>query len=317
MANEQQMAQALTSDNFGYAADEADIIIREIMMMPDGEEKDQLLTQLYQDYAGQEHILEEKITRATQEMDIPTPEGRQAGEVYVAADPLEHMAAALRRGMGGIERKQSMEGLKGLSDDRGAATEFAGRALMKYDEQQGMSTGEPAMEPAAAGPAVDSGMSVGEPALTQPAGVGSESPTAGTLSPNYQPMPEPAMVPSHFIGGGPSERELAGYLRDMDRQKLPMGPGEAGPGIPAQGEIPSHFPGGGPQVPQLQEKLKDMDRQRLPMGPADVKSGYQMPMISTHMPSDRISKQKLRALALRGSGPRHGLMEYEEEYPTF
>ncbi len=81
-------------------------------------ERSEAITQLTQDYDGAEAIIARELSQSDEMFDTPMPEGRQAGSVYVAANPLEFMSTALRRGVGSKRRKDSMDAAKKLSDDR-------------------------------------------------------------------------------------------------------------------------------------------------------------------------------------------------------
>lgn len=51
----------------------------------------------------------------------PSPEGRMAGRVYTAANPLEHVASALGQGLGSYRDRQADAGADALKQKRMAA----------------------------------------------------------------------------------------------------------------------------------------------------------------------------------------------------
>jgi len=91
-----------------------------IKQMPDGPDKEQAINQLFQDYEGMEEIIALELESADLNLATQGPEGRQAGEVYVAADPTEHLGAALRQGIGAYEKRNAMDEKRALSADRTA-----------------------------------------------------------------------------------------------------------------------------------------------------------------------------------------------------
>ena len=53
--------------------------------------------QLARDFAAEQGVLDDQMSYAEGLRDTATPEGRQAGRVYVAANPLEHIGTGLNR----------------------------------------------------------------------------------------------------------------------------------------------------------------------------------------------------------------------------
>ncbi|WP_242394856.1 hypothetical protein [Anaeromyxobacter oryzisoli] len=52
--------------------------------------------------------------------ETPTPQGRQVGNTYVAASPIEHLSAALRQGIGAQMQHKAMQEQSGLIGQQGA-----------------------------------------------------------------------------------------------------------------------------------------------------------------------------------------------------
>jgi len=106
---------------------------------------------------------EEKIARQRGMVDQlrarPTPEGRQAGRVYVAANPLEHLAGVAGQGLASWKEKKAdtaSEGLQGQKIEgiakirrrqderrRGAQTPSTQTAFDPYDPAQGYGYASP------------------------------------------------------------------------------------------------------------------------------------------------------------------------------
>ena len=103
---------------------ESDVLKRaleRIAAMPEGEEKERQKFILAQDYPGLKDVLGTELADAETLLNTEMPEGRQAGQVYVAANPMEHLSAALRQGLGAYRGKQTRDALRQLSADKGEA----------------------------------------------------------------------------------------------------------------------------------------------------------------------------------------------------
>jgi hypothetical protein len=61
---------------------------------------------------------EDIIAQAQKDIETQFPEGRQAGRVYVAANPLEALAAGIRQYRGYDERKKGRESREGIRTRR-------------------------------------------------------------------------------------------------------------------------------------------------------------------------------------------------------
>lgn len=91
------------------------------------EERERLIMQLTQGYEGRGGLLNEQAARAQALRDTATPEGREAGGMYVAANPLEHLGAGLQRYKGYKDLQDVDERRTGLEEDK----EEALRRLMR------------------------------------------------------------------------------------------------------------------------------------------------------------------------------------------
>jgi hypothetical protein len=95
--------------------------LEEIQAMPEGEAKQQAIKELTQDYQGLRELLGADVSAAEQLFNTKMPEGRNAGGIYVAANPLEFVSSALRQGLGAKGRANSMKQLRDLSDSQSSA----------------------------------------------------------------------------------------------------------------------------------------------------------------------------------------------------
>jgi len=116
-------------DDGGTQSGEYEAFKQELMNSPDimaqldampPDEREAQMTRMFQDYTGQSDILGEQAAAASALRGTPDAEGRQAGNVYVAANPLEHIATAANRIKGGNDYDAAMQGMKDLSADRTA-----------------------------------------------------------------------------------------------------------------------------------------------------------------------------------------------------
>ena len=79
---------------------------------------------------GESDILTEEMLAATALRDAPGAQGRQAGRVFVAANPLEHLSSALRQYRGGKQVGDVRERQRGVLDRQAAGREAYGKALL-------------------------------------------------------------------------------------------------------------------------------------------------------------------------------------------
>lgn len=87
------------------------------------EEKQQVVQRLSMDYQGQGDVADEQLATAQALRGTPTPEGRQAGRVYVAANPLEHINSAYKQHQGRTQEQEALARKKELSDMQGRGLE--------------------------------------------------------------------------------------------------------------------------------------------------------------------------------------------------
>jgi len=52
-------------------------------------------------------LLQNQIGQGMQQQNTPLAQGQNAGRAYVASSPLEHLAVALQRGMGGMKQREA------------------------------------------------------------------------------------------------------------------------------------------------------------------------------------------------------------------
>ena len=93
------------------------------------EELDEYLSLMTQDYEGENVIMDEQMASANALRDMATPEGRTAGGMYHAANPLEHLATGLGRGMGSLQERDVNKGRRELGDDKSEALKLMMRGI--------------------------------------------------------------------------------------------------------------------------------------------------------------------------------------------
>lgn len=97
---------------------------------------------MYVDYEGKRGVLDEQMSTAQDYMDTPTPEGIEAGGLYVASNPLSHLGRAIRQYRGGKQAQEINEERDVLADRYGrgsqAGGEFAAGQLAKVMRQMQM-----------------------------------------------------------------------------------------------------------------------------------------------------------------------------------
>ena len=155
------------------------------------EEQDALLSRMARDFDTEEGGIEADLERAA-DMEADRTRGRRAGGMYVAADPLEHIASVGRRVQGqevreGAEKRRTELG-EARAEQRMVALEESIRemkAMMEKREQ----AARPGMPGAPGGPA-DRGLpSMAGRALPGSVGAGGMPPGRGGL---------PSAAPSSF-----------------------------------------------------------------------------------------------------------------------
>lgn len=80
------------------------------------DQQQQVLMRLAMDYKGQNSAVNEQLAAAEMLRGTKGAEGRQAGRVYVAANPLEHIAAGYKQKKGLDQYEEAMKRKKELSD---------------------------------------------------------------------------------------------------------------------------------------------------------------------------------------------------------
>ena len=76
------------------------------------------LDALMRDYAGEKGDLDEQMSQADVLRGSASPAGRQTGNVYTAANPLEHLASTARSGLGSYQAKQLRDKTDALRGDQ-------------------------------------------------------------------------------------------------------------------------------------------------------------------------------------------------------
>jgi len=99
---------------------------------PDTPEKEAKLRRLFQAYPELQAIAGEDIALGNEWLQTQMPEGRQAGDRYIAANPLEFLGAALRQGAGAYQRKNAMDDLRELAAAKTEGVMDVGRNAAAY-----------------------------------------------------------------------------------------------------------------------------------------------------------------------------------------
>jgi len=93
------------------------------------EELDEYLSLMTQDYEGENAMMDEQMATADALRETATPEGRQAGGMYHAANPLEHLGAVAGRGLGEYKARDANEQRRALGDDKSEALKLMMRGI--------------------------------------------------------------------------------------------------------------------------------------------------------------------------------------------
>ena len=95
------------------------------------EQQQQVLAQLSTDYKGQGGVANDQLAIAQGLRSTPSAEGRQAGRVYVAANPLEHIASAYKQRQGLDQEKTALARKKELSDMQGQGLQSVMASMLR------------------------------------------------------------------------------------------------------------------------------------------------------------------------------------------
>ena len=128
--NSMQSAMPSGAAPTGTLDDEMDIGQMQAMIknMSD-DELDEYLALMTQDYEGENAMMDEQMASADALREQATPEGRMAGGMYHAANPLEHLGTALGRGLGEYEASDINKRRTGLGDDKSEALKMMMRGI--------------------------------------------------------------------------------------------------------------------------------------------------------------------------------------------
>ena len=87
----------------------------QIEAMPPGPDKDAALAALVRDYEGELRAADSQSAQGFEMANMGQPQGMHAGGTYVAANPLEHMAAGLRAFKGNRDVRDARSAQKEMS----------------------------------------------------------------------------------------------------------------------------------------------------------------------------------------------------------
>jgi len=82
------------------------------------EEQQQMRDNMARDFGSEQDVMAEQLKRAQGMRDTAMPEGRQAGRVYVAANPLEHANSAVKQVLGARDAKSTYDKMAAMRGDR-------------------------------------------------------------------------------------------------------------------------------------------------------------------------------------------------------
>lgn len=80
------------------------------------DQQQQVLQRLAMDYSGQNAVVDEQLAAAEMLRNTQGAQGRQAGRVFTAANPLEHIASAYKQRQGTDQYNEALARKKELSD---------------------------------------------------------------------------------------------------------------------------------------------------------------------------------------------------------
>ena len=191
-------------------------------------------------YQDEMAVLDEQMAYAQGLRDTAGPEGRQAGRVYVAANPLEHLGTYLRRRRGNQEVGR-VEGERTAAMDRRDQAATAIAEIQAADRRAYMD--------ALRGPRELQGPP--EPPVASPA------PTVVAAQPQPQPQPQPAVTQSP----APPQNNLPAYLRRPQETPFVQSFNDAARTAAAPGEQPQGygvgFTPGGSNADRLAARLRE------------------------------------------------------------
>jgi hypothetical protein len=114
--NEIEVPEAGAEDYIQSQMQNPDVIARLDGMEP--AERAETLRRMYQDYQGQGALNTEAMSQADALRNTATPEGVQAGNQYVAASPLSHLAKGVKDVKGNMDYRKAQAAQQALSGDK-------------------------------------------------------------------------------------------------------------------------------------------------------------------------------------------------------
>lgn len=169
------------------------------------------------DFDSQSKILEQRRNRYLQQQDIGAPDGRMVGGHYVAANPLEYLAAGLR-GYGGIKGEQlASQELKDLGTQKQKAIADALRTFGEKASPSQAGTGATGMVNEALPPEMQIG-AMPQMAPRKPDLQGAYGALIGSGVPQLQQMGTQGMVQMPQLQAAQQEREDNRTFRQQEAQ---------------------------------------------------------------------------------------------------
>jgi len=103
--------------------------VMEAIQGMDPAQREQYMQGLFADYQGQDAINTDEAAMAAELRNKSGAEGRQAGRVYVAANPLEHLASGLERNQARKDLGAAQDRRRDMSAQKAAATQQTGQIM--------------------------------------------------------------------------------------------------------------------------------------------------------------------------------------------
>ena len=195
-------------DNLAKGDDVFKMRLEQIRNLPP-ELQAQAISDLTKDYEGLREILGSDVSLGEEWMNTRMPQGRQAGNVYVAANPLEFLSAALRQGAGAYQRQGAMDELRDLSEQyqRGIQGMY-----------QGALTGQP-VQPNIAQQAAAMGRGRLSDEYSAPAVQPNVAQQAAQAAPPAEPAAQVSQAPAYDMAGDLASLRAAGLRSQAQQQQ--------------------------------------------------------------------------------------------------
>ena len=106
----------------------------------------QMLTQLGS-MPERQDLLRQQMQYGREDSQAQSPQGMRVGGTYIASSPLEHLAAALKQGMGAYQQRKAAEGLQGTFGQQDQARGQYGDQVLQMLQRMAQGGGSAWEEP--------------------------------------------------------------------------------------------------------------------------------------------------------------------------